>query len=210
MWSLSRLPLSLHDTRRIGRPVCRGALAGTALLWAGAAAAQDAAGTTGRNQLQSRPVATSPASRPSPPMGEVRIEGQFVTELVLIRLRADGSMGEQMQLAAAASVRLPAGEYFLRSVRLGKYHKSRSPGAIGGGDMRISVSPAKPATLKVGGPLRHKLEVEQSGNSLELTYHLLGVGGEEYLYINDRDDTAPRFAVCKGDKVIATGQFEFG
>jgi hypothetical protein len=43
---------------------------------------------------------------------------------------------------------------------------------------------------------------------LLLNYELLGVGGE--IYTGPDRAKPPTFTVCKGDKEIASGTFEFG
>ena len=102
------------------------------------------------------------------------------------------------------TIELPAGEYRLQQARLRGYTYRRR---VSGHDW-VTVGADKPATLKVGGPLVPTVKVQGQGRILRLSYELRGVGGETYTG-GDRSKP-PTFAVYKGQKQIASGQFEYG
>ena len=70
------------------------------------------------------------------------------------------------------------------------------------------VSAASPAVLKVGGPLTNSVAANRHGRSLNLSYQLLGAGGETYQLLGARRQ--PEFAAYRADKKIASAKFEFG
>jgi len=136
-------------------------------------------------------------------VGEIKLQGENIEYLVLVR---KGGHRETIS-RPKGTVKLPAGEYRLHEVRLrGGYicRSSRTPV----GDW-ITVAEDKPAVLKVGGPLKHSVRVQQQGRILVLNYGLHGVGGEIYTARLNRSKP-PTFTVYKGDKKIASDKFEFG
>lgn len=137
------------------------------------------------------------------PLGTLRLEGKSV-ECLKLR-RAKGGQIEEFR-RPGDGIELPMGEYRVQEVHLEGgyvYHASRGPGRHEG-----PVEVGKQATLTVGLPLRHTIEVERRGRLLTLDYALLGAGGEQYTG-GDRSNP-PRFKIYKGDREIASGQFEFG
>lgn len=104
------------------------------------------------------------------------------------------------------TIELPPGEYRLREARLKGSYVFLDRG--GSGSDWVTVAVDKPATLKVGGPLVPTVKVQRRGRILRFSYELHGVGGETYTG-GDRSKP-PTFAIYKGQKQIASGQFEFG
>ena len=66
------------------------------------------------------------------------------------------------------------------------------------------------AVLKAGGPLNNTVTASRQGQDLVLNYHLAGAGGETYQLAKQDTSKPPAFAIYKGDKKIASGDFEFG
>ena len=134
--------------------------------------------------------------------GEMKIEGKFIKQLVL-----ESKDGERQRFDhPEENIKLAAGQYRVREVHL-----------EGGYDCIIwqfsdedwiTVDANKPATLKVGAPLKQVVAAERQGRLLELSYDLTGIGGEKY-GVDDRSKP-PTFNVYKGDKKIASGEFEYG
>lgn len=133
--------------------------------------------------------------------GEIKIEGKGIERLVL--KNKDGN--RETIKRPGEIVSLPAGEYRLYEVKLEGGFSS----FVGGysGDW-IAAEPNNPGVLKVGGPLKQKLDVVRHGNVLILKHSLNGIGGN--VYRADNNDTRPGFVVYKGDKEIASGKFEYG
>ena len=70
------------------------------------------------------------------------------------------------------------------------------------------VSVTKPAMLAVGGPLTNSVAVNRQGRALNLSYQLLGAGGEASQLLGARRQ--PEFAAYRAGKKVASGKFEFG
>ncbi len=135
-------------------------------------------------------------------LGELKLEGQYVNRLVL--LHNDGRT-ERFD-RPAQSISLPVGKYRLLEAHLqGGYTCRSSRPAIGDW---VTITKDKPAVFKVGAPLEQIVKVQRQGTVLVLNYELTGVGGEVYAP-GDRGKP-PVFTICRGDREIASGQFEFG
>ncbi len=133
--------------------------------------------------------------------GEIKIEGKGIKRLVL--KNKDGN--RETIRRPGEIVSLPAGEYRLREV----YLEGGFSSSVGGDRCDwIAAEPNNPGVLKVGGPLKQKLDVVRHGNVLILKHSLNGIGGN--VYRADNRDTQPGFVVYKGDKEIASGKFEYG
>jgi hypothetical protein len=135
--------------------------------------------------------------------GELKIEGTGVSRLILVR-----QDNQQEQLTnLSGSIRLPAGTYRVQQIDLQGGYSSLSQRT---NDLqRIAISPNQPAVLKAGGPLRQAVKAERRGPVLVLNYELAGIDGEMYR-TPGTPETQPSFAVYRGDKLIASGQFEYG
>jgi hypothetical protein len=137
-----------------------------------------------------------------PNQGELKLECKYIKQLVL-----ESKDGERQRFdQPAESIKLAAGQYRVREVHL-----------EGGYDCIIwqfsdkdwiTVDANKPATLKVGAPLKQVIKAQRQGRLLSLDYELVGIGGEKY-GVDDRSKP-PTFNVYKGDKKIASGTFEYG
>ena len=140
-------------------------------------------------------------NKPDSAMGELKLDGQHIERLVVMRL-SDGYSTTFKK--PGEIIRLPAGEYRLHDVRLkGPYSRSRSAG-----NEQITIRVGQQEAVKVGAPLVPTLKVQRQGRVLQLSYELLGAGGEGYS--NGDRSKPPTFAVYKGQREIASGKFEFG
>ncbi len=146
---------------------------------------------------------TGGAQQPDAAKGDLKIEGTDISRLVL--LAEDNSPQEWSNLSG--SISLPVGTYRARQIELqGGY--VAYPEA--GGDLaRITISADRPAVLKAGGPLRQSVRVNRRGAALVLNYELVGIGDERYVSAG-RSSPPPSFTIYRGDKAIASGQFEYG
>jgi hypothetical protein len=136
--------------------------------------------------------------------GEIRIEGEHVTRLVLM----DSRGGQKVLSELGGKIALPAGDYRLYEAMLEGGQFCR--GAQASAHAKITVSPDSVATLKVGAPLRHGVRIVRQGPVMVLHYELVGQGGERYSMNSTSDSRGPSFAVYKGDDKVASGDFEFG
>jgi hypothetical protein len=134
--------------------------------------------------------------------GELKIEGTYITQLVL---NGDDHHTEHLN-APHGNVSLPLDTYRIRAIELqgGYTCLPQSFASLG----RITVTRDKPTVLKVGGPLQQVVKVERQGRVLVLNYELVGIGNEKYA--NTRRDNKPSFTIYEGQKAIASGQFEYG
>jgi hypothetical protein len=136
--------------------------------------------------------------------GELRIEGQGIKQLILQdekgRTRAFDSPG--------SAVTLSPGEYTIHTIRLEGDHYVQSH--LIPAQLRVTAEPNAPATLRIGAPLRHVVKVERQGPTMVLAYELIGQGGEPYVLSRNRPEQRPAFTVYRGDRKVASGDFEFG
>ena len=134
-----------------------------------------------------------------PDKGELKIEGTHISRLVLER--QDKHREEVSN--PSGNITLPAGTYRVQQIELqgGYSHPS-----VGG---PIIISPHAPAVLKAGGPILQVVHAERQGRMLVLNYELVGIGDEKYRPVMTPQGP-PSFTVYKGDKVIASGRFEYG
>jgi hypothetical protein len=132
-------------------------------------------------------------------LGKLKLEGESITRLIL--RREGGGQREEFRRPEPV-IELPVGEYRVEEVHLaGGYICYASRGSVRPVAM---VEADEQATLEIGAPLRHALEVKRQGRSLKMDYTLLGAGGEEY------SAEKPGFRVYQGDRELATGKFESG
>lgn len=139
-------------------------------------------------------------------LGELKITGKFIRRLVL-----PGGPYLVLLDQPAGVVKIPTGNYQQPNVRLEQngveaYCNSR-PQPSG---KQFSVDTKTPAVLDVGGPLINSVSASRHGEDLRLDYRLVGAGGETYQLANENRSHPPQFAIFKGDKKIASGNFEFG
>jgi hypothetical protein len=144
-------------------------------------------------------VYISPAQNQEPGMGQLKLEGSNIELLVLNSIQ-----GKKTQTFSKPqeTITLPVGIYYVQQITLtnGFYCNTRNE--------RITITQAKPAVLKVGGPLKQTIEVKRQGTRLNLGYKLTGIGGDNY--IDPNRTVIPGFTVYKGEKIIASGNFMYG
>ena len=141
------------------------------------------------------------AKKPAPDAGacQLIIEGQHIESLTFARQRGKPKTIQR----PGSTVSLPAGRYRLERVALtGGFE------CYVGGREWLALSADKPCHLKVGAPLTPNVEVSRQGRILQLSYELLDANGREYVG-SDRSDP-PRFTVYSGDRVVGSGDFEYG
>ncbi len=129
--------------------------------------------------------------------GELQIDGGPIERLILL-----DENGRQKHFdRPGESLPLPPGVYRLHEVALEGGYVCRAHRVPGDG--KIVVEPGRPATLRLGAPLRQTIRVERWGTRMILNYDLLGRGGERYCV--PEDSAPPAFAVFRGDRAILSG-----
>jgi hypothetical protein len=144
------------------------------------------------------------ASADAAGIGELQIQGEQIKLLVL----RDDKGREKVLPEPGSRVTLPVGEYHLERVILQGDHSCRLD--LSPVQSRLTVDPNAPAVLRVGAPLRQVIEVRRRGSVMVLAYEMVGQGGERYSINRDRNSRSPSFAVYRGDRKVASGDFEFG
>ena len=132
--------------------------------------------------------------------GELKIEGTGIKRLVLKRkVGGNETINEPNEV-----IKLLAGEYSLLESHLENGY-IRLGTAI---DKWFIVSQDKQAILKVGAPLKQKINAQRQGKFLVLSYELAGLGGD--IYTDSTRTKKPAFSIYKGDILVTSGNFEFG
>jgi len=174
-----------------GLPVGKCALAGGVLLGAMLVGAT-------RVAVHAQGTATGNTPR----TGELRIEGQSIKQLIL-----EDRAGQHREFnQPGPAVTLPAGEHRLYELTLENGLRA-SPRPARAEDW-IGVGEDRPATLKVGPPLRQIIRIQRQGRCMTLQYELVGQGGESYAV--PRSSPPPAFVVYKGQRRVISGSFKPG
>ncbi len=140
----------------------------------------------------------------TPRVGTLHLEGNGIEILVL----QQDTGRERIFQRPGTDVVLPEGRYRIKQIILLGGRTCR-PGEFPT-DHWLAVDPNAPATLSVGAPLRQVIEISRRGSIMVLAYELIGQGGEHYSIDPGRGRRAPAFAVYRGDRKVASGDFEFG
>jgi len=162
-----------------------------------------------------RTVSTEPPLRfeiglipQEPALGEVRFTGQHVRRALL-----SGGPWTVVLDEPAGTVKAPQGKYSNPSVHVRKDDAEARLDPAGNGSETglpsVVVQADTPALVTAGGPLTNSVIIQRRGQSLVLSYRLLGAGGETYRPPS-RTGEPPRFAIYRGDRLLESGQFEFG
>ena len=140
-----------------------------------------------------------------PKLGELRITGGFVQRATL-----EGRPYLIVLDKPEGIVQVPTGNYSAVKVWLKKGameacldERTRAAAT------RITVTENTTATLTVGGPLTNSVALSRQGRRLAMSYQVVGAGGA-YRMLNVDLAHPPEFTVYKGDKKLASGQFQFG
>jgi hypothetical protein len=140
-------------------------------------------------------------------LGEIRLTGKFIKRFVL-----QGSKFTVVMDAPEAMVKVPVGSYGQCQVQLkqgsGEAYREVARFVNPHAADATKITATKPAVLAVGGPLTNSVGVSRHGRALNLSYQLLGAGGEAYQLLGARQQ--PEFAAYRDGKKIASGKFEFG
>ena len=153
---------------------------------------------------QSVEPTTLPSTQPTD-MGVLQIKGQFIKSLGLYRttnLRTEWFTLE----SPSTEVRLRAGEYGCGRIELQEGSSPRLAGSAYGTSFRITAG--QTTTLKIGGPLKPQVQAVPHGSVIDITFGLIGAGGEDYARADNQ--SPPQFIVTKGKRQIGAGTFEYG
>ncbi len=149
-------------------------------------------------------LTTLPSTRPAD-TGVLKIEGQFIKSLGLWRttdLRTEWFTLE----SPSTEIRLPAGEYGCGRVELQEGRSPRMAGWSRGASFQIIAG--QTTTIKVGGPLKPQVQAVPRGSVIDITFSLIGAGGEDYARADHQ--SPPQFTVTQGGRQIGAGTFEYG
>lgn len=142
----------------------------------------------------------------SVPLGELKITGQFIRRVIL-----PGGAYLVVLDQPATTVKVPVGNYSSPNVLLEQGGVEAYCSAMQWqSGRRISVDENTPGILAAGGPLTNTAAITRHGQDLRMDYRLVGAGGQAYQLANPDRSHPPQFAIFKGGKKIASGNFEFG
>jgi hypothetical protein len=136
------------------------------------------------------------------PKGLIKIEGKHIQRLVLF-----GQSDRETFKDPNETIELPIGTYQISEIELQGGYIVRGYNLPRNSD-EITVKEGESAVLKFGAPLTQSVNVERHGDSLQLSYKLQGIGGENYS--EQQRESPPKFAVYKGDVQIGSGTFAYG
>lgn len=141
------------------------------------------------------------------PVRQLPIEGQYVYRVVLCEI--PGAQGATVILDAPEPiVSVPMGRYLWNTVYL---DGGESAGMFESSSLRVlSITRTEPASLRLGGPLKHKVEMQRSGPWLVIGDVLTGVGDEDYIAVTRNYQRRPTFCLYKGTYLLTAGNFEYG
>lgn len=138
--------------------------------------------------------------------GELHLTGQFIKKLVLERYGEENPISLEFP---GPTVLLPEGRYRWVEVTLGSREKDApSFSAYAYGSQWINVTESRPATLRIGGPLKPELFADRNGDKITMSHRLSDAAGHSYSPASSA--RLPRFTVFRDGQPIATGQFEYG
>ena len=143
------------------------------------------------------------AAETSGPTGTLRIDGKGVQRLQLI----DGR-GKRLSFEVVDGiVTLAPSKYTVTRIYLtnGLYSGSGGPAR----HLTVEVTADAEATLRVGGPLKQKIEARRQGCMLVMSCFAEGIEGIHYAGRPPGADS-PGFEVYKGNRKIDDGEFEYG
>jgi hypothetical protein len=106
----------------------------------------------------------------------------------------------------APSIKLPVGAYKLSEIWLqhGSTRALRRP------QESVNITESAGASLVVGGPLNHSMDLERSRDQIVLRHKVVGVDRNSYWLTPLNRNNPPTWAVYQGPVQIASGQFVYG
>ncbi len=149
----------------------------------------------------SNPALQVTAETVAPPAGFLVVTGRHIAYL---RLAGD----DRAAIFARPPERFlwPAGRYTDNTI----YLQAGSGSPFSANLKDISITQGGFTTLDAGAPLEHKVRVTRSMAGVNLSYRLLGLGGEEYQAGDDSQLRRPRFTIYRDGHELDGGHFEYG
>ncbi len=135
-------------------------------------------------------------------LGELRVTGAFLHRLILKEDKGLVAILDQPE----GTQRIPAGNYALEEIWLRQGDTEATRFKAG----RITVDPARPASLTAGGPLTNSVQLADQGYNLSLRYELLGADGSTYHFPRPDYEHPPEFAIFHGTNRLAADKFRYG
>lgn len=135
---------------------------------------------------------------------QVRINARFIERLVLV-----GGDITSILFKPRDTVSVPVGKYECIDICLAASDRqliaSDNPGML-----ELTIGDTEVFDFKAGDPLKPSVEIlKRAGRNLTLSYELKGSAGESYPSNFDYEKP-PLFEAYKGEKLIASGEFEYG
>ena len=156
-------------------------------------------GTAGATNDQ--PSMTLQVRSDRPELGEIRLTGSNVSRLLL-----SGSAGTIRLIEPSGPVKVPVGTYRQQTVTVRRDAAEATANVY----QTLRVEKGRTVEMRLGAPLSNQVAVARRGESLQLDYQLVDVGGNRYRAGGMNQTNPPKFSVWKGPRRVATGTFEFG
>jgi hypothetical protein len=138
-------------------------------------------------------------------LGDLNLTGQHIRRVYL-----SGGGYSVILEKPAPQVKVPVATYNQQQVLIQQGTNSAHPVFSSGIPKPVIVQSERPATLNCGGPLTNSVSIQRRGRVLVLNYQLLGADHQNYqTAVQDRSHP-PTFKIYQGDRVIASGKFEYG
>lgn len=135
-------------------------------------------------------------------LGELQVSGRHLHRLILANENQLTAILDQPK----GTFKLPVGNYTLDEIWLRDGEAEAA--CFKGGNLTIEKT--KPACLIVGGPLTNSTRIKSSGNSLHVTYTILGADGRSYRMIRGGETNPPTVAIFHGTNQLAADKFRYG
>ncbi len=137
------------------------------------------------------------------PMGACELAGKDIQRATLT---GDGATA--VLFDPIGTLPLPCGDYSSQKIVLGRTDPQNRFSAER--HRNLLIEEGTTATLKMGGPLANRINVARQGRTFELSYSLVGAGGEKYESGIPNYSNPPQFLVYKNDRIVDSGKFEYG
>lgn len=168
------------------------------------------------------PLAPSSAGHPAQVVtGQLNIEGEGIERIVLEKRFESGTIrvfdpNDTVVLhRPGKSEPVRAGDYWVQEVELkGGYSCMLARRTFDGrtGEQRegdwLRISPEKPCSLKIGGPLKSIVIARRMGRTVQIAYRIVDANGRMYYRRNAQ--APPRFTIRRDGREIGSGAFEYG
>lgn len=145
-------------------------------------------------------------------LGEVKLTGKSLQRLVLYGGETSSPWAVVLD-TPPSTVKIPVGAYHSYNVFLkeGQTEAFRQMAGVAPSERSwLTVSASNAVPFVAGGPLTNTVTVKRQGRFLSLSYSVQGADGEPYQIRPENRSQPPLYAIYKGGKQVASGNFAYG